>query len=156
MMSENPTIAANGEAAVPNLEDVRSAMKEILVDVLAVEPAEVVPDAEFFDDLHGESIDVLETTFRLQSRYGRSFELGRQFSRDVEVSPEGVVTSAYLGRLSAEYPFLPMRKLPDSPKVDSLRKLLTVETLVQLVYTQLKTPMVGMVGAPNAPTMATA
>ena len=140
-MSAIPVGAVGGVVATPDLAEVRETMKGILVDVLSVEPHNVLPDAEFFDDLGGESIEILETQFRVEKRYARRFELGKQFSRGVEATPDGVVTRAYLERLAAEYPFLPLHKLPDSPKVDSLRKLMTVETLVQLVYLQLSTPV---------------
>ena len=39
-------------------------IRPIVAEVLGLEPEEVTPAARFFDDLGGESIDILELSFR--------------------------------------------------------------------------------------------
>jgi len=45
-------------------------VREQIADCLAAEPDEVFPSANFFMDLGGESIDVLDLTFRIEKGLG--------------------------------------------------------------------------------------
>ena len=45
-------------------------VREQIADCLATDVEEVVPEANFFGDLGGESIDVLDLTFRLEKSLG--------------------------------------------------------------------------------------
>ena len=54
-------------------------IREILVKTLGVEPAEITPSANFFHDLGGESLDVIDMSFRCDRRFGKSMRIGGTF-----------------------------------------------------------------------------
>lgn len=109
---------------------IRSALHEMLVDVLAVEPDELTPDARFFEDLGGESIDVLELGFMAEKRFGRPVDFQRMVAADaLELDPDRRLTAASIEKLGAAMPSIDLDALRQDPRVDSLRDLLTVENL---------------------------
>ncbi|MGH9105615.1 MAG: acyl carrier protein [Acidimicrobiales bacterium] len=46
------------------------AFKQCTVEVLQVEPAKVVPEARFADDLDADSLDLVELVMALEERFG--------------------------------------------------------------------------------------
>jgi acyl carrier protein len=57
-------------AVSTTLPDILPQIQSILAAVLAVEADEAVPEANFFFDLQGESIDVLDLTFHCEKTFG--------------------------------------------------------------------------------------
>lgn len=55
-------------------EEVEAALRTILVESLAVQKDEVVPDASIVKDLGAESIDFLDMGFKIQQTFGVSFQ----------------------------------------------------------------------------------
>ncbi|HEY5622700.1 MAG TPA: phosphopantetheine-binding protein [Gammaproteobacteria bacterium] len=49
-------------------------LRDILVDALRVDPAEIVPEARIFGDLFAESIDLLDIQFQLERAFGLSLD----------------------------------------------------------------------------------
>ncbi len=45
-------------------------VKEIIVDQLGVDPAKVVPEASFIDDLGADSLDTVELIMAFEEEYG--------------------------------------------------------------------------------------
>ena len=54
--------------------DVDSAVKQAVVDALALDEDEVTPDSTLMDDLGAESIDLLDILFRIQKATGVKIE----------------------------------------------------------------------------------
>jgi acyl carrier protein len=51
------------------MEDVEAKVKEVLLEILDIEPEEVVPTARFVDDLQATSIDLVEIVAVLQNTF---------------------------------------------------------------------------------------
>lgn len=117
---------------------IESTVKAILVDVLAVDEREVTPAARFFVDLPGESIELLELGFQIKKRLCIDIDFNRIFAGDlVRTDASGAVTPDSRARLAAEFPFLPIDRLPRNATPQVLvHELLTVAAIVSLVIRQ--------------------
>lgn len=105
-----------------------------LVEVLSVSPEECRGDARFFEDLGGESIDLLDLGFRLQRDLGVPIEFNRLTAREyLTTNDAGVLTADSRAKLQAAYPFLRADLLPDDANAESLFALLTVDAIVAFV-----------------------
>lgn len=51
-------------------EEVQSKIKQIIVDELGVDDAEVTPNARFIDDLGADSLDLVELVMRFEEEFG--------------------------------------------------------------------------------------
>jgi acyl carrier protein len=51
------------------MEDVEAKVKEVLLEILDIEPEEIVPTARFVDDLQATSIDLVEIVAVLQNTF---------------------------------------------------------------------------------------
>lgn len=51
-------------------EDVQSRIKQIIVDELGVDEAEVTANARFIDDLGADSLDLVELVMRFEEEFG--------------------------------------------------------------------------------------
>lgn len=51
-------------------EEILDRVRDILVDVLSLDPSEVTPAARILDQLGAESIDLLDLRFRLEKDFG--------------------------------------------------------------------------------------
>lgn len=109
-------------------------VKEILVDVLAVEPEDLLPKARFFGDLDGESIEVLELSFQLEKKLGIKVDFAKVLGGgDVKIDEHGVVTADSLRRLSESYPFLRIDQVGPAPTPEDMKSLLTVDVITHFV-----------------------
>lgn len=54
----------------PSESKVAEKIKEIIVDHLGIDEAEVTPNAHFIDDLGGDSLDVVELIMAVEEEYG--------------------------------------------------------------------------------------
>ena len=111
---------------------------DILMDVLAVEREELTPSARFFEDLGGESIDVLETSFRCEKRFGVKIQFEKVFSPEsLRATDAGRLTPEALATLRAKFPFLDLEKIGADPTPMRLRELFTVDAIVACVKQKL-------------------
>jgi acyl carrier protein len=129
-----PNLAtASTPSSAPDAEPLFETVRDILVDCLACEPENVVPQAGFFDELGGESIEVLDFSFRVERALRIAPPLKRfQIAERWTFDEQGRVTQATREWLTAEMSTL---GLP-SPEFDSLRTyhdLLTVEFLMATI-----------------------
>lgn len=115
-------------------------VREQIRDVLCVEPDAATPDARWFEDLDGESIDLLELAFRLQKLYGKPIEIGRQLSGEIDTDTRGIVSDAFREKLRAQFPFLPLDRLPAAATAEDLKQLLTVDVITRFVEMQVNQP----------------
>jgi acyl carrier protein len=51
------------------MEDVEAKVKEVLLEILDIEPEEIIPTARFVDDLQATSIDLVEIVAVLQNTF---------------------------------------------------------------------------------------
>jgi acyl carrier protein len=51
-------------------EEIESKIKQIIVDELGVDEAEVTPNARFIDDLGADSLDLVELVMRFEEEFG--------------------------------------------------------------------------------------
>ena len=52
------------------MADIETRVKEIIVEQLGVDPAEVVPGASFINDLGADSLDTVELTMEFEKEFG--------------------------------------------------------------------------------------
>lgn len=110
-------------------------VRQQIADCLATEIDEVVPAANFFTDLGGESIDVLDLTFRLEKALGvrPNFSVMKDEAA-LDFDELGRLTPESLERARALFSDLP---IPSSGSVDSQpiapRDLFTVEMIEAIV-----------------------
>ncbi len=112
-------------------EQVRSDFLEILADTLGVDEEELTPKARFFADLGGESIDILELSFRCEKHFGIKVEFQKIAATEgLEVNERNELAPESLKRLKAELPFLELSEFERNPSMTDVSSLLTVEALV--------------------------
>lgn len=52
------------------MSDIFEKVKEIIVDLLGVDPAKVVPEARFREDLEADSLDLVELIMKFEEEFG--------------------------------------------------------------------------------------
>ncbi|MCB9851837.1 MAG: hypothetical protein H6819_01975 [Phycisphaerales bacterium] len=125
-------------------EQLRETLNDMLVEVLAVEPEDLAPDARFFEDLGGESIDVLELTFLAEKRFGRRVEFQRMVAADeLDFDQDRRLTEASIAKIGELLPFIDLAQLRRDPRAESLPRLLTVENLFQYLRQIVHSPASG-------------
>jgi acyl carrier protein len=124
-----------------SLDDVRQSVNEMIVEILALEPEEIRPDARFFADLDGESIDLLELSFRCNKTYKHSVEFQKMLMADqLDVDPSGRLRESSLALIQEKYPFIDLTEYARDPQLDQIQDLLTVDVLAQFVHRVVNTP----------------
>jgi acyl carrier protein len=110
---------------------------QILIETLSCDPEEITPNANFFDDLGGESIDVLDLSFRCEKRFGvRTRFQDLSEAGQAVVGPDGILIESSLQQLRELFPFLSQEQL-EGVQGQNARALFTVETIVGFVDHQL-------------------
>ena len=109
-------------------EDVR----RILVETLGLEPDEVTLSANFFHDLGGESIDVLDLTFRCEKKYGTTIRFQELTDSNIAIGSDGTIPEAALKELQERFPFLDFGQF-QSEEATPASSLFTVDTIVRFV-----------------------
>jgi len=74
-----------------------------VADCLALDVPEVTPESTFFEDLGGESIDLLDIAFRMQRRLGIHTNM-QEFRSALEFDKEGKISVDTITRLQVETP----------------------------------------------------
>lgn len=105
------------------------AFREIIAEVTGVDLHEVIPEADFFADLGGESIDILDFDFRCQKSFGVTTHLQRFSLSSVETDAEGCLTEQCREEIVRRVPGL-AGLLPTGPF--EVSKAFTVEILYAL------------------------
>jgi acyl carrier protein len=122
------------------MADVDSAVKEAVVEALALDDDEVTADATLMEDLGAESIDLLDILFRIEKSTGVKIEasdLGDYIQggiSDDEFSDDDQIISAIgAAQLYKVMPQTDPAELEGKLKADEVMTLFTVENLVQMV-----------------------
>ena len=105
-------------------------LSETLQDILGVEADEVTPEATFFGDLGGESIDLLELQFRCGQHYGGQFDVAHILRHEeMTMTSDGQLDDRARAVLREKLSFLPADELERAMGVGTVQELLTVRFL---------------------------
>jgi acyl carrier protein len=125
------------------MADVDAAVKDAVVQALALDDDEVTSEATLMDDLGAESIDLLDILFRIEKSTGVKIEasdLGDyiqggvpddEFSDDDEV-----ITAAGAAQIKLVMPQTDPSEIEGSLKAEEVMTLFTVANLVEMVNTR--------------------
>jgi len=122
------------------MADVDSAVKEAVVEALALDDDEVTPESTLMDDLGAESIDLLDILFRIEKSTGVKIEasdLGDYIQGgipDDEFSDENQVISAKgAEQLHKVMPQADPSEIEGKLNADEVMTLFTVQNLADMV-----------------------
>jgi acyl carrier protein len=125
------------------MADVDSAVKEAVVEALALDDDEVTPDSTLMDDLGAESIDLLDILFRIEKSTGVKIEasdLGDYIQGgipDDEFSDENeVITEKGAEQLHKVMPQTNPSELAGTLDANEVITLFTVQNLIDMVKTR--------------------
>jgi acyl carrier protein len=122
------------------MADVDSAVKEAVVEALALDDDEVTPDSTLMEDLGAESIDLLDILFRVEKSTGVKIEasdLGDHIQGgipDDEFSDDNqIITAKGAEQLHKVMPQTDPSELEGSLNADEVITLFTVRNLTDMV-----------------------
>ena len=113
-------------------EEIMHGVRQDVADCTGFDVDEVTPKSSFFTDLDGESIDVIDLTFRCEKRFGAKIPFQGMLS-GLQVDPAGRISQTSLGELTARIPAIDWTAHVGSINSNDPRDLLTVDLIVQLV-----------------------
>lgn len=114
-------------------QTISQAVQEMIADCLSRDVEECPPAAKFFDDLGGESIDLLDVQFNCEKRFGVKVNIHKLLGDVVSTDESGRITPASLEALRGDYPFFDVATLGPQPRFDDLKRLITVGAIARLV-----------------------
>jgi acyl carrier protein len=123
---------------VPADPQVAEAVRQVVAEALARDPATVRLDSILMDELGAESLDFLDIVFKLERAFGIQITRGemeraaRGTMSDEEFAPGGIISEAGLARLRELMPEAQGRIQPGLRPVQIL-SLFSVQTFVNLV-----------------------
>ncbi|HYB23765.1 MAG TPA: phosphopantetheine-binding protein [Solirubrobacteraceae bacterium] len=122
------------------MADVDGAVREAVIEALALDDDEVTPDSTLMDDLGAESIDLLDILFRIEKSTGVKIEaadLGDYIQGgipDEEFSDENeIITEKGAEQLHKVMPQTDPSQLAGTLAADEVIKLFTVQNLTEMV-----------------------
>ncbi|MEL6329313.1 MAG: acyl carrier protein [Planctomycetota bacterium] len=122
-------------------EEIFEKVQGVVVEALAVDEDEVTPEATIFGDLGAESIDMLDIQFQLEQAFGFKIEQGEMFPdgvmQDEQYVADGKVTDKGLAELRDKAPHIDLSAIEADPKIERIREIFTVETVVRFVEHKL-------------------
>jgi acyl carrier protein len=116
--------------------EVLEEVQRLTAEVLQLELEEIRPEARFFGNLGGESIELLELKFRLEKEYGVRVPLLDLKAADIELDEQGRLTPSSLALLKSKFPFLRLDGYELRP-LDHRTDLLTIEVIAGFVQMAL-------------------
>ena len=127
-------------AETKSREDIDGAVREAVVEALALDDDEVTPDATLMEDLGAESIDLLDILFRIERSTGvkiQASDLGEHIQGgipDDEFSDENeIITDKGLDQLKKVMPQIDEDELRGSLDANEVINHFTVANLSQMV-----------------------
>lgn len=125
-------------------DEIQTKVTKVLVDALGVDEEEVTPGAVVRDDLGAESIDFLDIMFRLEKEFGIKIPKGEMMPENLATNPElvanGSLTQKGLDLIKEKMPHAAeeFEAFKADPKLESMSKLFTVNSIVNYVESKLK------------------
>ena len=120
-------------------DEIMPVLSDILCEILSLEPDEVNPNANFFDDLGGESLEVLELSFHCEKKFGVRIDFKKLFdSNTLSVNDDGSLPEIAILELEKQFPFLDLQNARNPQKGNVFQSLFTVQTIAGLVQQTLE------------------
>jgi acyl carrier protein len=110
-------------------------VRDVVAETLGVDVDEVTPDSNFFSDLGGESIDLLDLGFRCQKAFGVSPQFTSLTAFSWDLGPDGRLTDESRQRIEDAFPAI-AGKLPDGPF--HWQQLCSIAAIHQLIAVALR------------------
>ena len=124
-----------------NRDEIFEKVREVFVDALEADVADVHLVATLVDDLGAESIDLLDIVFQLEKAFNIKIDRGElipvDMLNDAEFVHEGKLTAAGLAKLREALPSADLEAFSKNPMVQNIAKVLTVQDMVNIVETKL-------------------
>ena len=122
-------------------EEIFEKVRDVLVEVLAVDEDEVTEQATLTSQLGAESIDFLDIVFRLEQAFEFKIGQGELFPDNVAQDPEyvqdGMVTAKGLATLKERLPHADFSTLETDRKIANVGEIFTVDAVVNFVERKL-------------------
>ncbi len=118
------------------MNEVLQEVQQLVADVLVLEPHEVPAEARFFEDLNGESIELLDLSFRCERHFGIRAEF-QKIGVGVRSDDNGMLTPESLANLRTRYKFLDVATIEADPRAERVTELLTVGAIARYVHEAL-------------------
>ena len=123
-------MSPNTEAATPPRELSFAAVQELVADCLAIDPGEILPESKFFDDLGGESIDLLELSFVFEKVFHirapyKAFNNKELWERD----EAGELTPAARELMRRDFGYLELERRLAAAGLSNPKGVLTIEMM---------------------------
>lgn len=116
-------------------EQIHAGVREDIATCLGIEPDEVNLDTNFFRDLDGESIDMLDFGFRCERRYGIRSPFSRLNSTEAwQFDANGQMTEQSYQWLQSEFPNIDWKARLADVSLESFRDAITIDLIVELLY----------------------
>jgi acyl carrier protein len=116
-------------------EMVRDGLREDIATCLAIETDDIADTMNFFYDLDGESIDLLDIGFRSDRRFGIQSKFQRLTAADGwKFDSSGRLTAETLQWLASEFPRIDWTSRLGTVAMQSARDALTIDLMVELIY----------------------
>ena len=114
-------------------EQIREGLITDLADGLCLDIEDMTSQATFFGDLGGESIDLLDLSFRMRQRFGIEASF-RELLEAWEFDPSGQISPASIQRLEACFPQIEWSERISRMNTSNPRDLLTVELIEDILF----------------------
>ena len=119
-------------------EEIKDTVCQIISDVLSADRDEITPGARFFADLGGESIDLLDLTFRCEKTFGVKIQIDKMLSADdVQTDATGQLTPQSIAAIGAKLPSLDLGKVRPDMGPSAIQEMLTVGVITDYVKFRL-------------------
>ncbi len=119
-------------------DEIRRTVVENVAEATQVEVAECDPEARFFVELGGDSLDILDLGFRLNKAFGREIGLSQALTTNgLELDDDKRLTVESYRDFAKRAPYLGLAPLPNGTTPPTLQDLVTVDAIVRLVEHRL-------------------
>jgi len=115
-------------------QELQNAVRETLAEVLAIDPDDAKPSARFFADLGGESIDLLDASFRFEKRFGVKIQFDNILVPEaIKTDGDGRLTRESAAAVHKRLPSLDVEKVRIGNEFQTIQELLTVGVITDFV-----------------------
>jgi len=104
-----------------------------IAESLAIDVEDVTPGAAFFSGLAGESIELLDISFRIQKRFGIRANF-RELIEGWQFDPDGQLSASAEQQLSVAYPGIDWATRFAACRGQDPRDALTVDLIAELLF----------------------
>lgn len=113
-------------------ESIMLDVRRLVAEILVLDFDEIRPDASFFELLDGESLELLELSFKLERIYGVRVRFQELISEDFKLDDRGCLTHESVVLLKSKYPFLKLDEFESRP-LQRRADFLTIEAIAGFV-----------------------